>query len=151
MGKFSFVAFLYLIGFAGVIEAGRTAFEQFEFWHSTIDGTMVQAFRPMPYLSALPDNALEPVNVKYLTEAGELTVSQKLLDGREIKRLIAGEKIPIRFLKDDPQRAYLDGATPKVDGVIYVFLGCFALGMYAHYLLRKDYRQSRTAKRLQSD
>jgi hypothetical protein len=139
MGKFTFVAFLYLFAVGGMLEGGRELFSKVWFdLHAekaimkSTDPVLARTVKFNPEGSALAD-------VDYETSHGTVPVHGVYLSAERVHRLVRGEGIPLRYMKSDPHR-YLEQGVELPSGIGLLILGFAASGVavFAHRLLRRE-------------
>ena len=79
------------------------------------------------------------VDVRYVSPDGELVVPGKLLDRATVKRLSAGERVPVTYLKSNPRHIYFPFEEPPNPwGWLTAGLLLLATSVYAVKLRRKE-------------
>lgn len=83
---------------------------------------------------------IHSVDVRYVASDGELAMPRKFVDGATAKRLAAGERIPITYLKSNPQHVYFQFEEPKKNpwGWLTVSLALIVTLVYALKLRRRE-------------
>ena len=110
MDRVLFVAALFIGAGCGLLLGGMSLYERFQFWNDGQSGLMessdpllLKAYKYQQFDSLMAE-------VTYVTPSQRVTVPGKYLSGDFVKRLGAGEKIPVLFLSSNPQRAEFDHA-----------------------------------------
>lgn len=100
---------------------------------------MVLANPERKHLISIDGPYLHPVDVRYVASDGELLMPGEWVDSATAKRLVAGERVPIIYLKSNPKRVYFQFEKPKNPwGWLTVSLALFATFAYALRLRRRE-------------
>lgn len=146
VGRYSFVAMLFIMAATGLLMGGAALYDDALFRFKGRDAVMV-ATDPPKWLIAHDGNyQTRTVNVKYVpasaAHGGEIGVPAKRVSGEEVRRMAQGEQLPVRFIDGDPQHARIDGAQGDNPwgwlalGIIGLFLA-----LYARRLLHRESRR----------
>ncbi len=141
MGKYTFIAMLFILSGTGLMMGGMALYENAMFRFKGRDAEMVATDPPKWLIARDGSYQFRTVNVKYVGPAGEIAVPAKYVSGDEVRRMAQGERIPVRYIESDPRRARVDGE--KGDnpwGWLMLGAAALALALYARRLL---YRESR--------
>jgi hypothetical protein len=142
VSKYTFVAFLYLIGIGG-IGIGLTDLyfkmprgEYQSGFMTTTDPAVARVARYSPGDGTYAD-------VVYTTSKGAIPVPHAYLNGKLVQRAAAGESIPVRFIGDHPAGGlYDDEQLPAWSpGWLIIGLISLATAVFAHRMLRREARQ----------
>jgi hypothetical protein len=138
--KLMFVAALFTFALCGFVVGGIDLYETYDYWHNgraahmqSSDPQVVRAARFNTFDALI-------VEVTYVTPDGSsLVVPRKHVAGDTVRRLSQGQKIPVTFLRDEPERAYLDGRTPESPWV-WLFAGAAftVIALFALKLLKAE-------------
>ena len=108
----AFVATLF-IGAACCLGLGVGALvESLEWSRGGVHGRMVGDDPRIPIEARTGAPGSVRVNVKYLTDDGEIPVPGAWVSADVLARLAAGDPVPVYFLRDEPRRVLLDGREP---------------------------------------
>jgi len=139
VSKYTFVAFLYLIGIGG-IGIGVTDFyfkmprgEYRAGVMTTTDPAVARMARYAPGEGTYAD-------VVYTTSKGEIQVPHAYVSGKLMQRAAAGEPIPVRFIGDHPKGGLYDDEQPPAWSPGWLIVGAISLAVavFAHRLLRRE-------------
>ena len=79
------------------------------------------------------------LNVKYVGPLGEVLVPQKRLQGDVARKIASGEKVPVTYLKNEPQRVmFASDELPNPWWWLSVGLALSATFIYALKLMRSE-------------
>jgi hypothetical protein len=135
----AFVATLF-IGAACCLGLGvMGAAEWLEWSRGGVHGQMVGDDPRIPIEARTGAPGSVRVNVKYLTDAGEVPAPGVWVSPDVLARLAAGDAVPAYFLRDEPRRVLLDGREPDNP---WWFLGIglvlLPTALYARRLLLRE-------------
>lgn len=104
--KTSFIAGLFVIALCAFVAGGINFYEYIDYRRHNQPATMELADPDKNVV--LFDDVLDTrtLDVKYVSPAGEILVPQKLLSLADAERLVAGEKISIIYLTNNPKRTF---------------------------------------------
>lgn len=139
--KLSFVAGLYVIALCALTVGGLNLYEHIDVRLHGQEAMMELADpdkKIVQYEDALNFRALD---VRYVDNAGSIVVPNKMLDKAVAERLIAGEKIPVTYLTNNPKRVlYGNYRLPNPWIWLIVGLGALAIAIYATKLFKRERR-----------
>ncbi|MEQ1511744.1 MAG: DUF3592 domain-containing protein [Lysobacteraceae bacterium] len=142
MGKYTFIAILFILAGTGFLMSGMTLYENAMFRLKGHDAVMV-ATDPPKWLIARDGNyQSRTVNVKYVAGAIEIPVPAKYVSGDEARRLAQGERIPVRYVEGDLQHVRMDGEQGDTPwGWLFAGFAGLALALYARKLAHHEARR----------
>jgi len=136
---FAFIVLLFCMGAVMLFSGLVALWEQVDYHVNGQTAVMVLAHPERKNFIPTDGFNLHSVDVRYLTNDGELEVPGKLVSSPTVKRLVAGERIPITYLKSNPNHVYLQFEEPKNPwGWLTVSLVMFATFAYALKLRRRE-------------
>jgi len=143
IGRYTFVAMLFLMAGCCFLVGGMALYDNAMFRFKGEDAVMV-ATDPAKWLIVQDGQYFNrAVNVKFVTVDGrEISVPGKHVSADEVRRLAAGERVPVRFIDGNPVRSRIagdDGDNPW----IWLIAGVPALGLalFARKLLHRESRE----------
>ena len=142
MGKYTFIAMLFLLSGTGFLMGGMALYENAMFRFKGHDAQMV-ATDPQKWL-VVPDGNYQArtVNVKYIVGSTEIPVPAKSVSGDEVRRLAQGERIPVRYIEGDLQHVRVDGEQGEMPwGWLFAGFAGLALALYARRLAHREARR----------
>lgn len=142
IGKYTFIAMLFLLSGTGFLMGGMALYENAMFRFKGHDAHMV-ATDPQKWL-VVPDGNYQArtVNVKYAAGNTEIPVPAKSVSGDEVRRLAQGERIPVRYVEGDLQHVRVDGEQGDVPwGWLFAGFAGLALALYARRLAHREARR----------
>lgn len=147
MGRYTFVAMLFLMAACGLMMGGMALYENALFRFQGRDADMVATDPPKWLIARDGQYFPRRVNVKYVGTGKdgthvEVPVPGKYVSAEEVRRLAQGERIPVRYLEGAPERARTagdDGDNPWG----WLIAGALSLGLalYARTLLHRESRR----------
>jgi len=144
MRSITYVATLFVAAICCFLLGGVALSERIQFWSDGQTGVMVGDDSLIQRAAALGQSGPLLADVKYITSSQEIRVPKKPLPDSFVKRLAAGERIPVAFLQSNPQRANFDNeALANPWGWLALGVGLLALAVYAWRLLRKQVAAAR--------
>ena len=142
--KIAYVAMLFVGAGACLLIAAIPIYEIYGFWSDGAEGEMVSSDPTIK--KAAKYNIKGPLyaNVTYVTASGPIEVANKHIRGGDIKRLSAGGRVPIKFLKSNPHRVLYDGREISVPWA-WLVVGAVLLvvALYALQLLKRESGQAK--------
>jgi hypothetical protein len=142
MGKYTFIALLFILSGTGFMMGGMTLYENAMFRFKGRDALMV-ATDPPKWL-IVPDGNYQTrtVNVKYVAGITEIPVPAKRVSGDEVRRLAQGERIPVRYIDGDLQHVRIDGEQGDIPwGWLFAGFAGLTLALYARKLAHREARR----------
>jgi hypothetical protein len=140
MRGFGGVVVMFVMGLAALLGGLVPLSERIEWRVGGRDAVMVLEDPSLPPRGLVPGGYdVHFVNVKYLgADGGEVHVPQKRMDLATAQRLVAGARIPVRYMKKNPDRALLDGEqTENPYGWLAVGVLLLATATYGYRLHRR--------------
>lgn len=139
MGRYTFVALLFLMGACGLMMGGMALYENAMFGMKGRDAEMVATDPPKWLIVRDGRYFARRVNVKYVSANGEIAVPDKYVSADEVRRLAQGERVPVRYLEGEPERARTAGDEGD-NPWIWLTVGVLSLGLalYARTLLHRE-------------
>jgi hypothetical protein len=140
VNKFIFVASLFVGAGCCLFVGSIDLYERSHFWIDGQSGVMESSDPIIAHtLKYNPDVSSRTADVAYVTPSGSVPVPHKRLMGNLLKRLNEGQRIPVVFLKSDPQRALFDGEQLENPwGWLVVGVCLSGVAPYALRLLKKE-------------
>ena len=137
--KNSFVAGLFVLALCALVAGGISLYENIDFWLNGQAATMELTDpdkKVVQYSDVLSTRILD---VTYMSEAGRVDVPQKAVPKEVAERLVAGEKIPVTYMTNNPNRIFYQYQRPS-NPWVWLIVGFAALGT-AIYALRLRKRE----------
>jgi len=139
MSKIKFVAMLWLMALAGWFIGSTTLFVKLRFQMGeqtavmkSADPTLARALKYNPGDYVLAD-------VVYQTGRGDVPVARMLVRPDDLKALVSGKGVPIRFRSGNPHEVlYRYEEKPWGFGWLILGIAGTALGIYAHRKLKEE-------------
>ncbi len=99
-----FTAMLFCVGLVGLFVGGMALYENAE-WHFKGSDALMELANPDVKIK-IPVGGWDVhlVDVKYISSAGEIVVPRKALRGDIARKLVDGERIPVRYMTSEPSR-----------------------------------------------
>ena len=138
--KTGFVAGLFVIALCALTAGGINLYDNVDVWLNGKEATMELADPDREVV--LYDDVLgtRTLDVKYVSDAGEIVVPQKVVSDDVARRLAAGEKIAVTFMTNNHKRVlYQNYRLPNP--WIWLIVGVVAMA-FAIYALRLSKRES---------
>ena len=139
MGKFTFVAFLYIFAMVGLFLGGGDLLSKV--WFELHAEKAVMKSTDPVLARTVKYNPTGGVNadVDYETSHGTVPVHGLYLSAERVHKLALGEGIPLRYMKNNPQR-YLEEPQELPNGIGWLIFGFVASGVavFAHRQLRRE-------------
>ena len=139
MRGIGFIAMLFCMGAAALLVGGMNLYEVAIFRFDGASALMQLAHPEKKVTLTEGGYDVHFLDVKYVGAAGEVSVPRKQLVGSLARKLVAGEKIPVTYLKSDPSQVMYPGdELPNPWG--WLVVGVAAMGTFV-YALRLRRRQ----------
>jgi hypothetical protein len=133
MGRFVFVAMLYVVSMCGFVVGGIELFTRARFALGAEDGAMKSSDPAIARAVTFAPNDSMRADVVYVTATRSLPVSDKYLSADQMRRLSRGETVPVRFLASDPHRVLREGEEhPSGLGWLIGGAAALAFAVYGH-------------------
>ena len=137
--KNSFVAGLFVLALCALVAGGISLYENIDFWLNGQAATMELTDPDKKVVQYSDVLSTRNLDVTYMSEAGRVDVPQKAVPKEVAERLVAGEKIPVTYMTNNPNRIFYQYQRPSKPWV-WLIVGFAALGT-AIYALRLRKRE----------
>ena len=139
MDKFTFVAFLYLFAVIGLFLGGGELFSKVWFELHAEKAIMKSTDPMLARTAKFNPTGGARADVDYETSHGTVPVNDLQLSPEQVHRLVRGEGIPLRYMKNNPHR-HLEEQEELPSGIGWLILGFVASGVavFAHRHLRRE-------------
>ena len=137
--KTEFVAALFVLALCALVGGGISLYENIDFWRNGQAATMELTDPGKKVVSYEDVLSTRTLDVTYVSEAGRVDVPQKAVPKEVAERLVAGEKIPVTYMTNNPNRIFYQYQRPSKPWV-WLIVGFAALGT-AIYALRLRKRE----------
>ena len=137
--KNSFVAGLFVLALCALVAGGISLYENIDFWLNGQAATMELTDADKKVVQYSDVLSTRNLDVTYMSEAGRVDVPQKAVPKEVAERLVAGEKIPVTYMTNNPNRIFYQYQRPSKPWV-WLIVGFAALGT-AIYALRLRKRE----------
>lgn len=138
-GKTGFIAGLFVLAFSLLLAGGIGLFQNIDFWLHGQEATMELADPEKELVQYSDALSTRTVDVRYVSDVGDVIVSQKPVSHDVARRLAAGERIPITYMTNNPKRVFYQYQSPSSPWV-WLIVGTVALAV-AFYALRLRKRE----------
>jgi hypothetical protein len=131
--KNQFVAALFVLSLCALLVGGSELYEYFDFKLHSQTATMELANPDKKVVLYEDSLGTRTLDVKYVSEAGEVVVPQKVVSLDMAKRLAEGEKISLTYMTNNTKRVFYYGARPQIPwgwlivGVLVMIVAIYAL------------------------
>ena len=137
--KTEFIAGLFVLALCALVGGGISLYENVDFWLNGQAATM-ELTDPDKEVVAYQDVlSTRTLDVTYVSDAGRVDMPQKAVPNDVAERLVAGEKISITYMTNNPNRIYYRYQRPSQPWV-WLIVGFAVLGT-AIYALRLRKRE----------
>lgn len=137
--KNSFVAGLFVLALCALVAGGISLYENIDFWLNGQAATMELTDPDKKVVQYSDVLSTRNLDVTYMSEAGRVDVPQKAVPKEVAERLVAGEKIPVTYMTNNPNRIFYQYQRPS-NPWVWLIVGFAALGT-AIYALRLRKRE----------
>lgn len=137
--KNSFVAGLFVLALCALVAGGISLYENIDFWLNGQAATMELTDADKKVVQYSDVLSTRNLDVTYMSEAGRVDVPQKAVPKEVAERLVAGEKIPVTYMTNNPNRIFYQYQRPS-NPWVWLIVGFAALGT-AIYALRLRKRE----------
>ena len=137
--KNSFVAGLFVFAIVGFVGGGIETYEHIDYRMNAQSAQMSLADTNQRIVEFDDVLSVRTIDVKYVSEAGEVVVRQKVVPNDVFDRLVAGESIRIVYLRNNTNRVFYHDRRPPIPWGWFVF-GVISLivAMYALKLRKRE-------------
>lgn len=137
-----FVAGLFVLALCGLVAGGISLYQNIDFWLNSQVATMELTDPDKEVVSYSDVLSTRTLNVSYVSEAGRVDMPQKAVPNEVAERLVAGEKIPITYMANNPNRIFYQYQRPSKPWVwLIVGFAALATAIYALRLMKREHRE----------
>ena len=138
--KTEFIAGLFVLALCALVGGGISLYENVDFWLNGQAATM-ELTDPDKKVVAYQDVlSARTLDVTYVSDAGRLDMPQKAVSNDVAERLVAGEKIPVTYMTNNPNRIYYRYQRPSQPWVwLIVGFVILATAIYALRLRKREH------------
>lgn len=137
--KNSFVAGLFVIALCAFVAGGISLYKNVDVWLHAQTATMELTDPDKKVVSYSDVLSTRTLDVTYVSDAGEVVVPQKVVPDKIAERLVAGERIPITYLTNNPKRVFYNKPRPPNPWVwLVVGFAALATAVYALRLHKRE-------------
>lgn len=104
--KKNFVASLFVLALCAFAAAGFEFYEMYDYAQHGRQATMELAYPDRKIVWFDDAVGIRTLDVRYVGVDGDILVPQKVVPADLVDRLADGEKIPVTYFSNNPQRAY---------------------------------------------
>ncbi len=137
--KTGFVAGLFVLALCFLLAGGISLYENVDFWLNGQEATMELADPDKKVVQYSDVLSTRTIAVRYVSDAGDVVVPQKPVPVDVATRLAAGERIPVTYMTNNPNRVFYQHQRPSSPWA-WLIVGAIALGV-AIYALRLRKRE----------
>lgn len=138
--KNSFVAGLFVLALCGLVAGGISLYENIDFWRNGQAATMELTDPDKKVVSFKDVLSTRTLDVTYVSEVGRVDVPQKAVPNEVAERLIAGQKIPITYMTNNPNRIFYQYQRPSKPWIwLVVGLVAFGTAIFALKKLKREH------------
>lgn len=135
--KTGFVAGLFVLASCFLVAGGISLYENVDFWLHGEKATMELAGRDKEVVQYSDVLSIRTLDVRYVSDVADVVVPQKSVPVDIATRLAAGERIPITYMTNNPNRVFYQYQRPSSPW-LWLIVGAIALGIAIYALkLRK--------------
>ena len=134
-----FVAALFVLALCGLVAGGFSLYQNVDFWLHGQVASMELTDPDKEVVSYSDVLSTRTLDVTYVSDAGRVDMPQKAVPKQVAERLVAGEKIPVTYLTNNPNRIFYQNQRPSKPWV-WLIVGFAALGtaIYALRMLKRE-------------
>jgi hypothetical protein len=139
-----FVASLFIVGICGLVISGIDVYRIMQF-HSNGRSAQMELAEPGALLQrTLVKGDWQRVTVRYVQSDGTNLVIKRFVPSPIAQELINGNRVPITYIGDDPERIFYAGEEPEIPWAwLIVGVASMATFGYAWRLIRQKPQPSR--------
>ena len=142
MKKIFFVAWTFCLAAAALFSGSMALYENLTYRFNGRSAVMELADSSKPITLPVGGYDVHLLNVRYVGASGEVLVPQKRLLGNVARKIASGEKIPVTYLRSDPQRVmYANDELANPWWGLTIGLALSATFVYALKLMRREASQ----------
>lgn len=137
--KTGFVAGLFVFALCFLVAGGISLYENIDFWLHAEKATMELADPDKEVVQYSDVLSTRTLDVRYVSGAVNVVVPQKPVPVDVAERLAAGERIPVTYLTNNPNRVFYRHQRPSSPW-LWLIIGAIALGVaiYAVKLQKRE-------------
>lgn len=137
--KNSFVAGLFVMALCGFVAGGIGLYQHVDYRLHAQQADMMLADPDQKVIQLDDVMSYRTLDVRYVSEAGEVVVPQKSVPKDMADRLAGGDRIAITYLTNNPKRVFYYGQRPPIPWG-WLMMGVIALlvAMYALKLRKRE-------------
>ncbi len=136
-----FVAGMWVMALCGFTAGGLALYQHVDIWLHGQQASMELAYPDRKIVQYGDTLNFRTLDVRYVHDSGDVVVPNKILDEPVAERLIAGEKIPVTYLTNNPKRVlYSNYQLPNPWIWLIVGLAALATAIYATRLFKREQR-----------
>lgn len=137
--KLMFVAGLWVIALCGFTAGGLALYQHVDVWRHGQPALMELAYPEKKIVRYGDTLNFRTLDVRYVHDSGDLVVPNKILDEPIADRLIAGEKIPVTYLTNNPKRVlYSNHRLPNPWIGLIIGLAALATAIFATRMYKRE-------------
>lgn len=137
--KTEFIAGLFVLALCALVGGGISLYENIDFWRNGQVATMELTDPDKEIVSYTDVLSTRTLDVTYVSEAGRVDMPQKAVSNDVAERLVAGEKIPLTYMTNNPNRIYYRYQRPSTPWVwLVVGFAALATAIYALRLRKRE-------------
>lgn len=137
--KSGFVAGLFVLALCAFFGGGISLYKNVDFWLHAQSATMELTDPDKKVVSYSDVLSTRTLDVTYVSDAGEVVVPQKVVSDKVAERLVAGERISITYLTNNPKRVFYQNQRPAKPWILLVVgFAALATAIYALRLLKRE-------------
>ena len=135
----TFTAMLFCMGLAALFVGGGEIYQDVRWYLGGSDALMELANPEKKIKLQVGGWDVHCIDVKYVGSSGDIVVPQKCLSGEIARRLVNGDRVPITYLKSDPNQVLFSREELSIPWVwLLTGLAAMLAGFYSKKLLHRD-------------
>ena len=138
--KNGFVASLFVFALCALVAGGISLYKNIDFWLHGQEATMELADPDEELVQYSDVLGIRTLDVRYVSDTGDLVLPQKTVSKAIADRLAAGAKIPVTYMTNNPNKVFYQYQRPPSPWV-WLVVGVIALAV-AIYALKLRKRES---------
>jgi hypothetical protein len=137
--KTGIVASLFVLALCFLVVGGISVYENFDFWLHGEKATMELADPDKEVVQYFDVLSIRTLDVRYVSDAADLVVTQKTVPVDVATRLAAGDRIPITYMTNNPGRVFYQNQRPPSPWLwLIVGAATLAAAIYALKLRKRE-------------